>query len=146
MALIRDLLSQKGHEVLTIDRGETVYRAIEIMENRHVGSLIVTDESGVCGMLTERDYLRKIALKGRSSKTTRVDEIMSSPVVCARSDDTVKQCMSVMTEKRCRHLPVVDGGKLVGVVSIGDLVKKVAEDQKADIRLLSDYISGKYPG
>lgn len=146
MALIKDLLDHKGPEVLTIDRGETVYRAIEMMESRRVGSLIVTDESGVCGMVTERDYLRKVALKGRSSKTTRVDEIMSSPVVCARTADTVQQCMSVMTERRCRHLPVVDGGKLVGVVSIGDLVKQLTEDQKADIRLLSDYITGKYPG
>ena len=145
MALISELLSHKGSEVLTIDRGETVYRAIEVMESRHVGSLVVTDETGVCGMLTERDYLRKVALKGRSSKTTRVDEIMSSPVVCACSEDSVKQCMTVMTEKRCRHLPVVDGGKLVGVVSIGDLVKQITMDQKADIRMLSDYISGKYP-
>ncbi len=147
MALIADVLQLKGSEVLTIDRGETVYRAIEIMENRRVGALVVTGpEDGPCGMVTERDYLRKVALHGRSSKTTRVDEIMSAPVFCARPDDTIEQCMSMMTQKRCRHLPVVSGGKLAGIVSIGDLVNQLTLDREADIRLLNDYITGNYPG
>ena len=147
MARVDEVLQRKGSEVLTIDRAETVYRAIEIMESRHVGALVVMDPGGgPCGMVTERDYLRKVALHGRSSKTTRVDEIMAEPVLCAQPDDTIEQCMAVMTQRRCRHLPVVSGRKLVGIVSIGDLVKQLTRDQKADIRLLNDYISGKYPG
>jgi CBS domain-containing protein len=146
MARVSEVLKQKGSEVFTIERAETVYRAIELMESRRVGALVVTGDGTPCGMITERDYLRKIALKGRSSKTTRVDEIMSTPVICATPDDSVERCMSMMTKQRCRHLPIVSGGALAGIVSIGDLVKQIGAEQESDIRFLSDYIAGKYPG
>lgn len=147
MAFVRDILNNKSREVHTIDRNETVYAAIERMETCRVGALVVTDGTGVCGMMTERDYLRKVALKGRSSRTTRVEEIMSAPVLCARPEDSVDQCMATMTERRCRHLPVVDKDqRLVGLVSIGDLVKHLVLEKDDEISHLHRYIQGQYPG
>jgi CBS domain-containing protein len=146
MATVREVLRTKGSQVFTIDRGETVFRAIEEMTRNNAGALIVTDGGFVCGIVTERDYLRKIALEGRSSRTTRVEEILSAPVVCADPDDSVESCLATMVEKRFRHLPVRGDGEfgLGGIVSIGDCVKHIVQDQKQEIRLLQDYIQGNY--
>ena len=143
---VGEILGEKGPNVHTTHRDDTVFAAIERMEELRVGCLVVTDGDNVCGIITERDYLRQIALKGRSSRTTNVSEIMSYPVVCAHAEDTVEHCMAVMTQKRCRHLPVVGPAGLVGLVSIGDLVKHIASAQETEIRWLHDYIQGTYPG
>jgi len=144
---IRDVLARKGSTVHTVGLDASVFEAITQMEEVRVGSLVVVDGDEVAGMLTERDYLRRVALQGRSSRTTAVREIMSAPVVCASLDESVQYALAVMTEKRCRHLPVVgERGGLAGLVSIGDLVKQIVREQKGEIRFLHDYISGKYPG
>ena len=143
---VSEILKAKGPNVYTTHQNFTVFAAIQRMEELHVGCLVVTDDDEVCGIVTERDYLRQVAIKGRSSRTTNVGEIMSYPVVCAHVEDTVEQCMAVMTEKRCRHLPIVGPTGLAGLVSIGDLVKHVVTAQKTEIRFLSDYIQGNYPG
>ena len=143
---LSEILKAKGPDVYTTHRNDTVFAAIKRMEELRVGCLVVTDGDEICGIVTERDYLRQIALKGRSSRTTNVGEIMSYPVVCVHVEDTVERSMAVMTEKRCRHLPVVGPAGLAGLVSIGDLVKHVASAQETEIRFLHDYIQGKYPG
>jgi len=146
MGRIADLLSKKGNEVYTIERTATVYDAVKKMVERNTGSLLVTQGDEICGIITERDYLRHIVLEGRTSKTTQVREIMTSQVICISPSHAVEQCMAIMTAKRVRHLPVLDKGKLVGIVSIGDLVKQISQDQKYEIKYLTDYITGKYPG
>jgi CBS domain-containing protein len=146
MSMVSDILRNKGSKVFTIVDTATVYDAIVEMASKGVGCLVVMHDDAIRGILTERDYLRKIAIKGRSSKTTPVPEIMSTMVVAVSPQDTVEECMAVMTEKRIRHLPVVDSGKLAGLVSVGDLVKQISSKQKAEIRYLKDYITGKYPG
>ena len=143
---VDEILKAKGLDVYTTHRNDTVFAAIQRMEELRVGCLVVIDDDKVCGIVTERDYLRQIAIKGRSSRTTNVGEIMSYPVVCAHIEDTVERCLAVMTEKRCRHLPIVGPLGLAGLVSIGDLVKRIASARKAELRWLHDYIEGKYPG
>lgn len=140
---IRTLLKKKGREVFTIQADQTVYAAIAEMEVRNVGSLIVKDGDKVVGIITERDYLRKVILKGRASKETAVSTIMSTGLYTVSPDDTVSTALSLMTEKRCRHLPVFDGDQLVGLVSTGDLVKEIMSRQKFMIQLLKDYMSGR---
>lgn len=144
MACVRDVLRHKGPTVLSIGPAATVYEAIEMMERHRVGSLVVIDGAGrLAGMLTERDYLRKVALHGRSDRTTRVSEIMTPEVTTAAPDDDVEACLQVMTRKRFRHLPVLDArGGVVGIVSIGDLVKAVVEDQQVELHHLHTYIRG----
>ena len=142
---VSELLKAKGPDVYTTHRNDTMFAAIKRMEELHVGCLVVTDGDEVCRIVTERDYLRQIALKGRSSRTTTGSEVMSYPVVCVHLEDTVEHCMAIMTEKRCRHLPVVGPDGLAGLVSIGDLVKHVASAQEIELRFLHDYIEGKYP-
>jgi CBS domain-containing protein len=146
MSSISVILHDKGPAVFTIADSATVYEAISEMNEKGVGCLVVMGGEAIRGVVTERDYLRKVILKGRSSKATPITEIMSSKVVVAAPQDSIEYCMGVMTEKRIRHLPVVEGGKLAGLVSVGDLVKQVSRDQKAEIKYLTDYISGKYPG
>ncbi|HEY3156002.1 MAG TPA: CBS domain-containing protein [Candidatus Eisenbacteria bacterium] len=146
MGRIADLLAKKGNEVYTIERTATVYDAVKKMVERNTGSLLVTQGDEICGIITERDYLRHIVLEGRTSKTTQVREIMTSQVICIDPNYAVEKCMAIMTAKRIRHLPVVEKGKLVGLVSIGDLVKQISQDQKYEIKYLTDYITGKYPG
>lgn len=146
MATVREILRTKGSQVFTIDRDETVYRAIEEMTRHNAGALVVTDGDTVCGIITERDYLRKVALAGRASRTTKVHEIQSTPVVCTDPDDRLDSCLATMVQKRCRHLPVRGDGEfgLGGIVSIGDCVKHQVNEQKQEIRLLKDYIQGNY--
>lgn len=146
MGRVVDLLRAKGREVHTVSPAATVYEAVDRMVRHNVGSLLVVEGDEIHGIITERDYLREIVLKGRTSRDTPVREVMTTRVVCVCPDDTIEGCMAIMTEKRIRHLPVLEGGQLTGIISIGDVVKRLSMDQRAEIRYLTDYITGKYPG
>ncbi|MCK5365546.1 MAG: CBS domain-containing protein, partial [Gammaproteobacteria bacterium] len=130
MATVKQLLQGKGHDVWSLGPEDSVYDAIELMANKEVGALVVTDGDSLVGVLSERDYARKVVLQGRSSKGTKIKEIMTSRVAYARPEQTVEECMALMTDKRIRHLPVMDGDELLGVISIGDLVKAIIEEQQ----------------
>jgi CBS domain-containing protein len=140
MATVSQLLSTKAQVVHTIDRTATVFDAIGKMVSHNVGALVVMDGMRPVGILTERDYLRKIALQGRSSRTTVVNEVMSSRLWSVQLDTEIEECMALMTERRIRHLPVFAGGQLFGIVSIGDIVKHLAHDRKVQIEQLTAYI------
>ncbi|PZN32117.1 MAG: histidine kinase [Proteobacteria bacterium] len=142
MVHVRDLLAAKGSEVWSVEPEAPVLEAIHLMADKCVGALPVMQGDELLGMVSERDYARKVILLGRSSAETPVWQIMSAPVITATLDDSVEHCMSVMTERRIRHLPVVDDGKVVGIVSIGDLVKAVIEEQRRTIDELERYIVG----
>ena len=146
MPTIRAVLERKGSAVYTIRRDETVFAAIEKMAAHNVGARVVLDDEGVCGIVTERDYLNKVALPRRSSENTPVAQVMSSPVMCVEPTDMVEQALAVMTRERCRHLPVVTRSGLAGLVSIGDLVRQGVRDLEAEVKHLHDYIGGRYPG
>ena len=135
------ILKQKGSQVYSITPDVTVYEALEKMAENAIGALVVMDGTDLVGILSERDYARKVILSGRSSKEMKVHEIMSSPAVTVDLKTTVDECMERMTEKRCRHLPVVEGGRVVGVVSLGDAVHWIITAQKRTIRQLENYIS-----
>jgi len=138
---VRFLLRMKGkNPVWSVTPDETVYHAIEMMSERQVGCLVVLIGGQLAGIVSERDYARKVILHGRSSAETPVWQIMSSPVITVTPDQTVQDCMHLMTERRVRHLPVVEGGRVVGMISIGDLVKAVIEDQQQTIEQLESYI------
>ena len=139
------ILKQKGSQVYSIPPDVTVYEALEKLADRGIGALVVMDGSDLVGIISERDYARKVILDGRSSKEMKVHEIMSSPAVTVNLSTTVDECMQRMTDKRCRHLPVVEGGRVVGVLSIGDLVHWIITAQDRTIRQLEDYITGGYP-
>jgi CBS domain-containing protein len=145
MARISEVLQRKGTQVHSIAPSATVYQAIEKMVAENVGSLVVLDGGRVRGIITERDYLRRVILQGRASKTTRVEEIMTREVAYVNPENTVEETMAIMTEKRCRHLPVIEGGRLAGIISVGDLVKYLVRDQEFQIEHLTNYITGKYP-
>ena len=142
MQTVNQLLRVKGGQIFSVGPSDSVLRAIEIMATRHVGALLVMNQGSLLGIISERDYARKVILKNRSSHNTPVTDIMSSPPVTVTPTDTVHHCMELMTEGRFRHLPVVDGGRVVGMLSIGDLVKAVIEDQKDQIEQLERYIAG----
>jgi CBS domain-containing protein len=142
MRTVSQLLRGKGNQIFSVGPTESVLRAIEIMATRHVGALLVMDQGKLAGIISERDYARKVILKNRSSHDTPVSDIMSSPAVTVAPTDTVHHCMEVMTQRRFRHLPVEDGGRVVGMLSIGDLVKAVIEEQSAQIEQLERYIAG----
>jgi CBS domain-containing protein len=141
---INEILSQKGAAVWTVQPDATVFEAIQMMADKNVGALLVIDKEKLLGIISERDYTRKVALKGKSSKETKVREILSPKVVHATPGHSVEQCMRMMTEHRVRHLPVLDGGKIAGVISIGDLVNWIISTQTTTISQLETYISG-YP-
>ena len=145
MGRVADILNTKGTTIFSIRSDDSVYEAVRSMVGHNVGSLLVVDGDDVKGIVTERDYLREIVLKGRTSKTTQVHEIMTTEVVAVDPTRPIEECMAVMTDRRIRHLPVVNDGALVGVISIGDLVKQIASDREVEIRYLTDYITGKYP-
>jgi CBS domain-containing protein len=139
---VSDILDEKGREVLSIAGDATVFDAIKRMVEANVGSLLVMEGSKLAGIVTERDYLRRVALEGRTEKETPVRDIMSSPLVYVTPETSLDECMGVMTERRIRHLPVLaDEREVVGLVSIGDLVKYRSKRQDVQIRLLTDYIS-----
>jgi CBS domain-containing protein len=142
MRTIRQILEQKGYEVLTIDPGASVYSAIEIMAENGIGALMVMEDNRPMGLISERDYARKVILKGRSSKDTEVREVMTTHVYCVHPEQTVEESMALMTEKRVRHLPVTEDGHLLGIVSIGDLVKTIIAEQQFIIEQLEHYICG----
>ena len=143
MKLVQHLLDSKGRDLISVATDATVLDAIKLMAERAVGSLLVMDGDKLRGIVTERDYARKVIVKGRSSKTTAVGEIMTAEVVTTTMQETVNECMTVMTERRIRHLPVVDNGLVVGMISIGDLVQAIISDQKEEIEHLEHYISGQ---
>ncbi len=143
MGTVRSILAGKADLALATSKETMVFDAIGVMASHAVGALVVTQDDLVVGIVTERDYLRKVALKGLSSKDTPVATIMSSPVVTVERTDSIDRCMALMTTHRCRHLPVVQDDKLVGVISIGDCVKQMVKEQKQEISFLSDYIGGR---
>jgi CBS domain-containing protein len=142
MLRVRYLLAFKPKSVWTIGPEEPVLEAIQIMADKHIGALPVVRGDELIGILSERDYARKVILLGRSSSDTPVWQIMSSPVVTVSPEDAVHRCMEIMTERRIRHLPVVEKGELIGMISIGDLVKAVIEEQQQTITQLERYIAG----
>jgi len=142
MQTVNQLLQIKGTQIFSVAPADSVLRAIEIMATRHVGALLVMQEGALLGIISERDYARKVILKNRSSHDTPVSDIMSSPAVSVTPDDTVHHCMQLMTDGRFRHLPVVKSGRVVGMLSIGDLVKAVIQEQSQHIEQLERYIAG----
>jgi CBS domain-containing protein len=141
---VEKMLQQKGRDVWTISPKATVMDALKLMAEKSVGALVVMQDDQVSGMISERDYARKVILRGKSSMNTQVKEIMTDKVYYIGLKNTTEECLLLMTQQSIRHLPVLENGKLVGMVSIGDVVKTVISEQETEIRQLSDYISGKY--
>jgi CBS domain-containing protein len=142
MQTVRQLLQDKGHKVWSIGPEESVYDAIKLMAEKGIGALIVVEQTKPIGMLSERDYARKVILAGRSSKETKISEIMTTQIIFADPQQSVQECMTTMTEKRFRHLPVMENDQLIGMISIGDLVKAIIAEQQFVISQLEQYISG----
>ncbi len=142
MKTVWELLQAKGHEYWSVTPDTSVYDALKLMADKNVGAVLVLAADKLVGIISERDYARKVILKGKLSKKTRVSEIMSDKVVCVTPERSVEECMALMTEKRVRHLPVLEGDKLVGVISIGDVVKAIISEQEFIIEQLEHYISG----
>ncbi len=142
MTTIKQILDSKGHDVLTVRPGDTVLQALELMASKNVGAVIVTENDAPVGIFTERDYARNVILKGRSSSNTPIRDIMVPDVIFVKPEQTVDECMAIMSEKRFRHLPVMQDGKLAGIVSIGDLVKTIIDEQAFTIQQLQGYIGG----
>ena len=144
MSTVSEILDEKGREVFKIEESASVFEAIKRMVEHNVGALLVTADDGeITGIVTERDYLRRVALEGRTEKDTAVREIMSSPLVYVQPDTTIEECMAVMTDRRIRHAPVVEDGDVVGLVSIGDVVKFQSKQQSFQIQYLTEYIEAR---
>ena len=141
---VGSILQHKGHHVWSVTPGESVLQAIRLMADKGIGALLVIADEKLVGIISERDYARKVVLEGKSSKETRVQDIMSSPVFSVGPNHTVDECMRIVTDKRIRHLPVVQGEKVIGLVSIGDLVRRVISTQGETIQYLHEYIGVKY--
>ena len=144
MSTVSNILDRKGAMVLSVAVDETVFDAISLMSEVNIGAVLVQQDDTIAGIFTERDYLQKVALKSLSSKKIRVGDVMTSPVISAEPGDSIQQCMETMTTCRCRHLPVVEDGKLLGIVSIGDLVKRLVDEKESEIEQLNQYITGTY--
>ncbi len=142
MKKVRDILEVKGFSVWSIGPDASVFDALKLMAEKDVGALVVLDGGNLVGIISERDYARKVVLLGRASPTTQVKEIMTTDVVCVDPEQNVDECMAVVTEKRIRHLPVLENGKLLGLISIGDLVKSIITEQQFIIEQLERYITG----
>jgi CBS domain-containing protein len=146
MGRVADILAAKGSDVHGISADATVYECVEHMVRNNVGSVLVMTGGAVTGIFTERDYLRRIVLEGRTSRATPVRDVMTSRVICVEPETTIEHCMSIMSRERIRHLPVMEGNRLAGIVSIGDLVRRLSSEKEVEVRYLTDYIAGKYPG
>ena len=144
--IVRDILSKKGTKIWTTTPQASVYEAIGLMGQHNVGALVVLEGGEVAGVLSERDYSRKVVLRGRTSRDTLVSEILSRPAITVEPGDGVERCMELMTQHRIRHLPVLENGSLIGLVSMGDFVKWMLQTQRNLIHQLEGYISGEYPG
>lgn len=142
MSKVSQLLAKKGNQVWSIDPKSSVYEALQIMAEKNVGALPVMQSGKVAGIFSERDYARKVVLKDKSSRETRVDEIMTRDVILISADESIEECMSKMSENRIRHLPVVEEGQLIGIISIGDLVNFIISEQQFKIDQLESYIQG----
>jgi CBS domain-containing protein len=142
MKTVRQLLGHKGYAVHTVSPGASVFEALQLMATHDVGALVVVEEGEVAGLVSERDYARKVVLRGKISRDTSVSEIMTREVIHVTSQETVETCMALMTEHRVRHLPVLENGQLAGIVSIGDVVKAIMEMQQSTIEELEHYIQG----
>jgi len=142
MTAVRHILDQKDQQVWSVHPGDTVFDAIKMMADKDVGALVVLDASKIVGIVTERDYARNVFLKGRASPQTLVSEIMGRDVICVEPDKSIEECMAIMSAKRVRHLPVISDGELLGIVSIGDLVKTIISDREFVIEQLEHYIRG----
>ena len=144
MTTVTEILSSKANPTIhTIDPSASVYEAVRLMAQENIGALVVVEHDRVVGIVTERDYARKVALMARASRDTPLRDIMTSPVMYVQPRQTSEECMALMTENRLRHLPVMDGGKLIGLISIGDLIKDIISEQKFIIEQLEHYISGQ---
>lgn len=142
MINVRDILQEKGKEIWKVSPDTSVFDALKLMADRNIGALLVLDGKKLAGIFSERDYARKVILKGKASKDTAVREIMTAVVVTVRLAQTVEECMELMTANRIRHLPVVEGDQLAGVISIGDVVKAIISDREFTIKQLENYITG----
>jgi CBS domain-containing protein len=138
---VSEILGDKGHDVLRIDADASVLEAVKRMVEANIGSLLVTKGGEITGIVTERDYLRRVALEGPTDEEVTVEEIMSSPLVVVTPETAIDECMALMTDRRIRHVPVVDGGEVVGIVSIGDVVKFKSKQQSFEIKYLTEYIT-----
>jgi CBS domain-containing protein len=143
MKTVQSLLEKKGSQIWSIGPDASVFEAISLMAEKGIGAVLVMEDGRLCGILSERDYARKVILAGKSSRQTPVRDIMTRSVLCARLEQTVEQCLALMTDKRIRHLPVADDGNVIGLVSIGDLVKEIIAEQQFIIEQLEHYIAGK---
>ena len=146
MTKVSDIITAKGSNIHSIEPEATVYDAISKMVEFGIGSLLVIDGEAVSGIITERDYLSKVALVNKNSRETKVGEVMSHRIIYIKPDNDVEEVMAMMTEAHCRHMPVMDGGKLCGLVSIGDCAKQLSQDRKAQLNYLTEYIADNYPG
>jgi CBS domain-containing protein len=143
MKTVYNLLKKKGSQIWAIGPDASIYEAVSMMAEKGIGALLVMEGEQLNGIISERDYARKVILAGKSSRQTPVKEIMTTAVLCAKLEQSVEQCLALMTDKRIRHLPVADGGKVVGLVSIGDLVKEIIAEQQFIIEQLEHYIAGQ---
>jgi len=143
MGPVKDILAAKGGQVHTISGSATAYEAVEKMVRCNVGSLVVMEGGQVAGIFTERDYLRRVTLTDLPPRSTAVRDIMTPRIICVEPDKTIPECMAIMTQERIRHLPVAGGGEIVGMISIGDLVKHLSREQEVEIRYLTEYIQGQ---
>ena len=143
MKLVKHLLDKKGRHVISVAPDTSVFDAIKVMADKAVGSLVVMQDDKLLGIMSERDYARKVIIKGRASESTKVSEIMTADVITTTSAHTVNECMNLMTERKIRHLPVVEDEQVIGMISIGDLVEAIISDQQEEIEQLEHYISGQ---
>lgn len=142
---VKDIINQKGSDIYSVTSDETVFHAIKSMSNLNIGALLVIDDGNLSGIISERDYRDKVILMGKQSRTTLVREIMTSKIYKVEPGDDLNTCMRIMTNQKIRHLPVMEGEKVVGVISIGDVVKSIIDEQKFEIDSLKGYIAGGYP-
>jgi len=140
MKIAREILESKGHEICSIDPDSSVFDALRLMADKDVGAVLVMRDEKLVGIVSERDYARKIVLEGKTSKDARVEDVMIRRVLCAAPDRTIEECLALMTDKRARHLPIVEKKHVIGIVSIGDLVKAIIAEQKFEIERLQQYI------